>query len=91
MLSLIDSKETIDWDGLMVFMAFKIVGSRAARQSHVIYHSNEIVQTQKFLLPIGPLHRVLDRPVGPTPLGGEGRALSPGRDLAALRGGTALV
>ena len=38
MPSLIDSQETLDWDALIVVMAFKIAGSRAARQPHVIYH-----------------------------------------------------
>jgi replication-associated recombination protein RarA len=37
MPSLIDSQEAVDWNGLMVVMAFKIAGSRAARQPHVIY------------------------------------------------------
>jgi hypothetical protein len=35
--SLIDSQETVDWDGLMVVTAFQIAGYRAARQPHVIY------------------------------------------------------
>ena len=37
MPSLIDSLETLDWGGVEVVMAFKIVASRAARQPGVIY------------------------------------------------------
>jgi hypothetical protein len=37
MPSFIDSQETVDWDGMVVVIVLKIAGSRAARQSDVIY------------------------------------------------------
>jgi hypothetical protein len=52
MPSLIDSQEAVDWDGLMVVMALKIAGYRAARQPHVIDRFELLGEQAKVSVPL---------------------------------------